>query len=130
MSINYMYGNTIGMAEKALGFQWAKQQVLSDNIANVDTPGYKSRYVTFEEAFTNRLNNSISGRDRMDIGKAVEGARWRIHRTHNETARLDGNNVQPDVELVEMTRTALQYQHLMNSVSSDIRRLTGAIKGQ
>ena len=43
-----LFGNSISMAEKSLDFLWAKQQIISYNIANVDTPGYKAKYVTFE----------------------------------------------------------------------------------
>lgn len=118
------------MAERSLDFLWAKQQVVTNNIANVDTPGYKTKYVTFEETFRNRLKAAAETGDREQVQQAIETSSWQVHNTQNETSRLDGNNVDSDVELMELTRTTLQYQYLLHSVNSDITRLRTAIKGQ
>ena len=128
--ISNMYGNTIGMMEKSLDFLWTKQGVTSNNIANVDTPGYKSKYVPFEETFQRRLAAASGTRDGRQMKQAIAGASTVIHETTGETARLDENNVNADSEMVELTRTALQYQYGLNSVNSDITRLRTAIKGQ
>lgn len=125
-----IFGNSIPMAEKALDFLWSKQQVHSANLANVDTPGYKTKYVTFEETFQNKLKNAAITGNRGLIGNVIENARWEVNDTRNETSRLDGNNVDADVEMVEVTRAALQYQYLLYSVNSDHRRLQSVIKGQ
>lgn len=128
--ISSMYGNTIGMMEKSLDFLWTKQGVTSNNLANVDTPGYKSKYVTFEETFQRKLAAASQAGDSRQVRWAINGASPVINETTGETARLDGNNVNADVETVELTRTALQYQYGINSVNSDITRLRTAIKGQ
>lgn len=125
-----IFGNSISMAEKALDFQWSKQQVLAANLANVDTPGYKTKYVTFEETFRNKLKSASLTGDRKLIGSIIENARWEVNNTNNETSRLDGNNVDAEVEMVEVTRSALQYQYLLYSISSDHQRLQSVIKGQ
>ena len=44
-----IYGNGVHMTEKVLDFLWGRQNVTLNNIANVDTPGFKAQYVTFEE---------------------------------------------------------------------------------
>ena len=128
--INSMYGNTIGMMEKSLDFLWTKQGVTSNNIANVDTPGYKSKYVTFEETFQRRLAAATKSGDGRQVRQAIAGASAVVNEPPGETARLDGNNVNADAEMVELTRTALQYQYGINSVNSDITRLRTVIKGQ
>lgn len=125
-----IFGNSISMAEKALDFQWSKQQVLAANLANVDTPGYKTKYVTFEETFRSKLKNAAVTGNRQLIGSIIENARWEVNNTNNETSRLDGNNVDADVEMVEVTRSALQYQYLLYSINSDHHRLQSVIKGQ
>lgn len=125
-----IFGNSISMAEKSLDFLWAKQQVISANLANVDTPGYKTKYVTFEENFQSRLKEAAQTGDRKQIRSAIANARWEVNNTNKETSRLDGNNVDADVEIVEMTRAALQYQFLLNSINSDHARLSLVIKGQ
>ena len=40
-----MFGNTISMMEKSMDYLWKKQEVTANNIANVDTPGYRRKRV-------------------------------------------------------------------------------------
>ncbi|WP_349946621.1 flagellar basal body rod protein FlgB [Lacrimispora sp. BS-2] len=126
--MNGIFGNSISMAEKTLDYLWSKQQVTLNNIANGETPGYKARYVTFEDEFRKRLLAGKEGTSR-DIGKAISSSRHYIHETKDESARLDGNNVNMDVENVELARTNLQYQYQLNALNSEISRLRTVIKG-
>ncbi len=125
-----LFGNAIPMAEKSLDFLWAKQRVIANNLANVDTPGYKTQYVTFEETFRSKLQAAAKTGSREEVSRAISTATWQVNDTENETSRLDENNVDADVELAEATRTALQYQYQLNAITSDITRLSTAIKGQ
>ncbi|CUX49162.1 flagellar basal body rod protein FlgB [Clostridium sp. C105KSO13] len=128
--INGLWGNSISMVEKSLDYLWEKQQAISNNIANAETPGYKSKYVTFEESYRERLQEALKAKDPSQVQKAISGARTTIMEASKESARLDGNNVNADVQLIEMSRTALQYQYGLNAINSDIARLSTAIKGQ
>lgn len=129
MTVNF-FGNNIALGEKSLDYLWAKQQAVSMNIANVDTPGYKTRYVSFEDTFRGKLKAAAETGDRNYINSVIENARWETKETPLESTRLDENNVDMDEQLIEMTRTALQYQYMLHSVNSDITRLRTAIKGQ
>lgn len=130
MAVYGIYGNSTAMMSKALDFLWEKESVISNNLANVETPGYKSQYVTFEEEFQNRLRAASEDPSGAAVRDAVEGSTYRVHTAWGETARADGNNVNADAELMELTRTSLQYQYLLRSVSSDISRLNTVITGQ
>lgn len=126
--MNGIFGNSISMAEKTLDYLWSKQQVTLNNIANGETPGYKARYVTFEDEFRKRL---LAGREgtSKDIGEAISSSRHYTHETRYESARMDGNNVNMDVENVELARTTLQYQYQLNALNSEVSRLRTVIKG-
>ena len=50
-----IFGNTIAMSQKSLDFLWKQQEVLALNIANVETPGYKKKMVSFEDEYRKRL---------------------------------------------------------------------------
>lgn len=123
-----VFGNSMQLMLKSMDFLWKKQEVIANNIANVDTPGYKSRYVTFEEELRERLNRAQEDR-KESLSEALEDVFYQIHVTENETARLDGNNVNADTELVEMTRAAMQYQYAQNAYNGEWNRLRTAIKG-
>lgn len=53
-----MYGNGIGLTEKVLDYLWGRQNITLNNIANVDTPGFKAQYVTFEEELAKKIQNA------------------------------------------------------------------------
>ena len=127
--MNKLFGNSINIAQKSLDYLWKKQSVITDNIANQDTPGYKSRYVTFEDELRSNLAKAAQT-DEKDYVKAVENTDFRINTTENESARMDGNNVNPDAEYVEHARTTIQYQYAIRAVSDEFARLRSAIKGQ
>lgn len=126
--MNSIFGNNISMAEKSLDYLWSKQRVTMNNLANVDTPGYKSQYVTFEDEFRRRLLAGKTGTS-GDVSNIIDGSRYFVRNTNDESARMDGNNVNADVESVELARTTLQYQYELNALNSEISRLRTVIKG-
>lgn len=124
-----MFGNTIAMMGRSLDYLWKKQEVTANNIANVDTPGYKKKNVEFEALFRRKLATAAETGKRDDVRRAIQNTPDIIV-TDRTSVRADGNGVDADVEYTELTRTALQYQYLVQSVSSDITRYRSVIKGQ
>lgn len=124
-----IYGNGIMLTEKVLDFLWGRQTVTLNNIANVDTPGFKSRYVTFEDELNKRVENVSAGQGAGNqVGRAIDKTRARVRVTMAESTRLDGNNVDMDQEQVDLVRTAYEYQHMVNSISNDLNRLKSAAR--
>lgn len=125
--MNDLFGNTLLMSQKSLDFLWAKQGATLANIANNDTPGYKAKTVTFEELFRKQLMAA------QDVGServrdTLNRSRYSVSESNTESARMDGNNVNTDVESVELARTTLQYQYVINAFNSDVTRLRTALK--
>ncbi len=125
--MNHIFGNGILVSEKSLDFLWKKQSVTAGNLTNVDTPGYKAKYVTFEDMYRAKLKGASGDKER--IRQAADSAVWLVEESDTETARMDGNNVVADAEMTELTRAALQYQYAIQSVNGEISRLSSAIKG-
>lgn len=125
-----MFGNTISMANKSLDYLWRKMEVVNNNLANVDTPGYKKKTVSFEEVFDNRLRAASMTKDDKQMKEAISGADYLVYTPYDSSARVDENNVNADVEETEMARTALHYQYLLQTVTADIKRCQSAIKAQ
>ena len=101
-----------------------------NNVANVDTPGFKSQYVTFEEELAKRLSDaSNSARSpRQKVSNAIDSTRMWVNTTWDESTRLDGNNVDMDQEQVEIVRTAYEYQYMLSSINNDLNRLKSAAR--
>ncbi len=128
-SMSGIYGNGIMLTEKVLDFLWGRQTVTLNNIANVDTPGFKSRYVTFEDELNKRVENASAGQGAGNqVGRAIDKTRAQVRVTMAESTRLDGNNVDMDQEQVDLVRTAYEYQHMVNSISNDLNRLKSAAR--
>ena len=125
-----LYGNGLLLGEKTLDSLWMRQKLTMNNIANVDTPGFKSQYMTFENELARKIQSALSVKktSMKNVARGIENMRPSVHTTLNESTRLDENNVDMDQEQVELVRTAYEYQFMISSVSSDLSRLRSAAK--
>ena len=117
--------NYVNMLDKALDAAWIRNEVISNNIANVDTPGYKRQDVSFE----NELRQALGGSRYMSVDAKV--ANLRVNelkpRTYTDHAnffyRTDRNNVDIDTENVMLASNQLKYNALMASVNQEFSNL-------
>ena len=125
-----LYGNGLLLGEKTLDSLWMRQNLTMNNIANVDTPGFKSQYMTFENELAQKIRSALTVKktSMKNVARGIENMRPSVHTTLNESTRLDYNNVDMDQEQVELARTAYEYQFMISSVSSDLSRLRSAAK--
>jgi flagellar basal-body rod protein FlgB len=123
------YGNEVSLSEKTLDYLWERQNITANNIANADTPNFKSEYLTFENVLADRVSSAQkSGTPAKNIAHAIDSTKASVHRTSNESSRLDGNNVDMDQEQVQLVKSAYTYQLMVNSVSNSLQRLDSAAK--
>lgn len=124
-----LYGNGVALTEKVLDYLWGRQNLTLNNIANVDTPNYKSQYLSFEEELEKRISAARSQQGSMRaVGNAIGSSRATLHTTASEASRLDENNVDMDQEQVELVRTTYEYQIMSNSITNEMNRLRSAAK--
>jgi len=120
------------LTQKTLDVSWAKQKIALDNIANVDTPGYKAKYVLFEDELRKKLSR-FEGKERVknsEIRATIRDSRMRVTQRDEESIRADGNNVNLDVEELEIVRNNYQYQYALRQISDQFSRLRVAIEGR
>lgn len=125
-----IYGNGVVLTERVLDYLWQRQIVSLNNVANVDTPGFKSQYLTFEEELGKRISDANKSKKsaRRSVQDAIRSTRPSLNTTWDESTRLDGNNVDMDQEQIEIVRSAYEYQYILSSFNSDITRLRNAAK--
>ncbi len=132
--MNWLSNNNITLAQKGLDYVWEKQKVIQENIANSTTPGYKAKYISFEEELINSLQNIMIGDNSdiksSDITNAVNNTDIKVLESEDESYTLNGNNVNIDVENIELARAQLQYDYLTRYVSDEYARLNIAITGR
>lgn len=117
--------------EKATSALWQRMQMISTNIANQDTPGYKAKRLDFESVLQSELSTvknsqSISRQQAVDRIAAVTPQVYDETRT---VTRADGNNVDILAEQAELARAQFQYQALTQKVSGYYATLKYAISG-
>lgn len=121
--------NTMQMMQRSIEFLWSKQDCITNNLANVETPGYKPQYVTFEEALRNALLAEADGSTPVrDMGEAIRETAIQHHEAA-ESTRMDENGVNVLDQSVELARNAYQLQYAMSAISSDLTTLRTAITG-
>ncbi len=80
-----------------------QMQLTASNMANVDTPGYKTQGIDFEQEFAKQLSNSGGPAQ-------LEGAQGSVQAVDGLVARPDGNNVSMDREGLQLAKTQLQFR--------------------
>ncbi|WP_424933864.1 flagellar basal body rod protein FlgC [Amaricoccus macauensis] len=101
------------MAASASGMraQAARIRLSAENIANVDTPGYQRKVVSFEEVYdhTNETRAVATGRVRLDESP-VERTLQPNHPLADEQGFVEGSNVQLMVEVADSREANRSYQ--------------------
>lgn len=124
------------LLEKALDAAWLRNETISNNIANVNTPGFKKSYVRFEELLSDASDKfQISGikKDKkfLPIGKdAAMTASPQIVRENFTSMRRDDNNVDVDVEMAELAKNTIKYNALITQISKEFGKIKMAINGR
>jgi flagellar basal-body rod protein FlgB len=113
--------SSLDAAKTALDGLSLRQQVISRNIANVDTPGYQSQNVSFEQAVKTALKKSdtaaLSITNANHIQLETPSSAFSVADRVGGTERADQNDVDIDTEMAQMNETALRYQALTQMIS-------------
>lgn len=123
--MNWLDSISSNLLNKDLDGLWARQQAISDNIANVDTTGYKSKSVSFEDQLKAQLSEN-EGNDR-DTVNGIKSTEPLTTVSNQGSLRLDGNNVDVEQQNVELARTQLNYLYSLREMSDYFSRLKYAI---
>jgi flagellar basal-body rod protein FlgB len=97
-----------------------RHRVIADNIANVETPGFKRSDVAFEDEIRQAIESS-DGRSVIDRVREIDP---KLEVDDASPSRPDGNNVSIDREMASMTKNTMEYEalvQLMNLKGSMIR---------
>ena len=114
----------VDVLKTAADASWAREEVLTNNIANVDTPNYKRQDVEFTTYLKSAL--SRSGGDSTSLTNRVNNINYNDNSTLSY--RLDGNNVDLSTENVELASEQLNYNGLIDSMNNEFTRFKAVLK--
>lgn len=120
--------NYINILEKTADASWLRSSVISNNIANADTPTYKRKDVTFQSY----LEEQLTGGESLDDAVAdaeLDLLNGSIYTDYSTVSyRLDGNNVDIDTENSYLAQNQIKYYTVLDSVSQEFSRLRSVCK--
>ena len=128
-----LYTNSQLMLERAMNFQWTKQVTINDNIVNAETPNYKAKYVTFEEALDASIRSALHSPDKRRISSlrsAIDRSQPVVHVARAESMRMDDNGVNIVEQETEATRNAYQMEYTIDALNSNLSLIRTLIRGQ
>ncbi len=99
-----------------------RQRVISQNLANVNTPGYHRQDVSFEQKLARMLENQS--------GAGISGIEPTVYEVAGLPERADGNNVDIDIEMGQLNKNSLLYQTYSQVLASKLSMLRSAITGR
>ena len=121
---------TLDMLEAGLRTSTVRREVIANNIANIDVPGFKRSEVSFEmnlkraldsekaaaEEPTLHTNNPghVARREPLDYRKVGPA----VHTDYLSTMRNDGNNVDIEQEVMNLVKNQMQYQLMIDRIGS------------
>ena len=134
--IRMIQDNSGKVLENSLDASALRQTVIANNIANVDTPGYKRELVDFESRLKAAINMSgklsLSRTDRAHLGFAdrMTEIRGKTYLEPTGSLRMDDNNVDIDQEIAMFVENTLKYSTLTRALSDKFSKIDAAIKGR
>jgi flagellar basal-body rod protein FlgB len=120
-----LFDVTSAALEVAIRGTEQRQSVLSNNLANVNTPGFKRSDVSFQSALADALGSAKSSSDTA----GVDATSFTTQTDNTTDMRLDGNNVDADVEAANLSKNQLLFDSVMAIDTKRLHTMDTAITG-
>ena len=122
----------VNVFKSAADASWAREEVLTNNIANVDTPNYKRQDVEFKTYLNSAIEQAGSPKSTLTQKINNVDTSAVTYRTYTENTalsyRLDGNNVDLSTENAELAAEQINYNALIDSMSNEFSRFKAVLK--
>lgn len=114
----------LGVHPDALAIASRRTELLAENLANADTPGFRARDIDFKSALASaQRGHAATG----GVDHALQGSlKYRVPLAPS----LDGNTVDPQLEQAAFAENAVRYQATLTFLNARFRSLMTAITGQ
>ena len=120
----------INVLDKAMDASWIRNEAISNNLSNADTPGYKRQDVNFETQLAKALHSSrYTSMDSKVHNLKLNRLNPIIYTDYSGFSyRIDDNNVDPDAEGVYLAKNQVVYQGLELSANQEFKNLMAVMK--
>ena len=114
---------------QALDYHLARHNLLTTNLSQVDTPGFKAQDLVREaNEFGGALQVEMEARAPGHFGSAGGNARWHVARDVFSPVGADGNSVSLDREAVKVASNNLRYDAITSMEKTELDNLDWAVR--
>ncbi len=131
---DFLFSNPkMAYIKRSMDVSMMRHEVISNNIANVNTPYYKKQTVNFEDELAKALDSgSFKGRTtnakHLPIGaQAASHVEAEVAVVKDQSMRNDGNNVDIDEEMANLSKNTIQYRTLASALDNELTKINLAI---
>lgn len=126
-----LFGNTIQSLEHGLNFSATKGKAIAQNIANIDTPNYKAKDVSFKDVFANVKSNNLEAYRTESRHMEFKSRTLQpgVFSYSNFSYRHDGNGVDMDKEQANLASNQIYYNAVVDRINGKFSTLQNVIKG-
>lgn len=120
----------VNVLDRAADASWLRNEAISNNLSNVDTPGYKRQDVAFESVLKKALGqNHYQTMDSKVSSLKMSRLAGQVYTDFSGFSyRLDKNNVDVDNEGVMLAENQLKYQGLMTAIKQEFSNMQAVLK--
>lgn len=131
---------TLKMLEMGLDAASVRRDVIANNIANVDVPGFKRSDVSFEADLKRAIESQKSAGEAAPVAtlhpghvarrepRAIESVKALTHIDYSSSMRNDGNNVDIEDEVMKQVRNQLQYSLIADRIAGKFQEWNSLIR--
>lgn len=132
--IGKLYGN-MDLMKAALDGSSLRYEAISNNMANINTPGYKKTTVSFENELQRLMGTgsrklTLEKTNPKHIGKtrsSLENFKASVEKHEDTSSRRDKNNVNPDTEMINMAKTVITYNAIIDQINRKFNNIQSVI---
>ena len=137
MPVQGIFGTTIELLGKTLDLRAKRHELISANLANVETPGYTPTDLSFEAELRGALNKSgpptITNPRHIQLRKdpalGIADVRGELVEVPDKNVGPDGNGVDLESEMGRMVQNQIMYNTSVQLLSKKLEMMKQAIKG-
>jgi len=135
---NTTFGKSIDVLQRTMDVSLLRREVISNNIANAETPNFKRTDVTFETSLAKAIASEnkdtfkmkLTNEKHIPADRTVDYKTIMPRRVLDYTTQSDsnGNNVDIDTEMMDVVKNQMRYQLLTQSISNQFQKINTVVR--
>jgi|SRR5690625_3977560 len=125
-----VFDQTMAVLENSLNYATTKNNTISNNIANIDTPNYKVQDVSFQSLLQEATNNlQLKNTNVRHFQKTIDSSSHHIKTKTGTAYNHNGNNVDIDKEMTDLAENQIFHRSLIDRMNGKFQTIKNVVRG-